>query len=125
MADDDDEDERNPREKSSQEKQQQQQPPQVCISSCSDCPLFFVSLQKVYDFHKKTIEVYPQRLLELNRQFVASISSQVEAEAYSVLVGNCLDYVRQYFTYEDDLLQYSPWLAARLKQSRSGSLPSH
>ena len=35
------------------------------------------------------------------------------------MVGNCLDYVRQYFTYEDDLLQYSPWLATRLKQSRS------
>lgn len=34
-------------------------------------------------------------------------------------MGNCLDYVRQYFTYEDDLLQYSPWLATRLKQSRS------
>lgn len=35
------------------------------------------------------------------------------------MVGNCLDYVRQYFTYEDDLLQYSPWLVTRLKQSRS------
>ncbi|CAF1028722.1 unnamed protein product [Adineta steineri] len=75
--------------------------------------------QKVYDFHKKTIEVYPERLRELNRQFVASVSSQISDEPYSVLVGNCLDYVRQYFNYEDDLLQYSPWLATRLKQSRS------
>ncbi|UJR15184.1 hypothetical protein I4U23_002145 [Adineta vaga] len=97
----DEDDETISQEKSAQQ-QQQQQPP-----------------QKVYDFHKKTIEVYPPRLLELNRQFVASISSQVEAEQYSVLVGNCLDYVRQYFTYEDDLLQYSPWLQTRLKQSRS------
>ncbi|CAF0975545.1 unnamed protein product [Adineta ricciae] len=98
---DDEDDETNSGEKSTQQKQQQQPP------------------QKVYDFHKKTIEVYPQRLLELNRQFVASITSQVEAEEYSVLVGNCLDYVRQYFNYEDDLLQYSPWLVTRLKQSRS------
>lgn len=75
--------------------------------------------QKVYDFHKKTIEVYPERLLDLNQQFLASIQSQVKTEPFSVLVGNCLDYVRQYFNYEDDLLKYSPWLAARLKQSRS------
>lgn len=75
--------------------------------------------QKVYDFHKKTIEVYPERLRELNRQFLASVSSQITTEPYSVLVGNCLDYVRQYFNYEDDLLQYTPWLAARLKQSHS------
>lgn len=75
--------------------------------------------QKVYDFHKKTIEVYPERLRELNRQFLASISNQITAEPYSVLVGNCLDYVRQYFNYEDDLLQHTPWLAARLKQSHS------
>jgi len=75
--------------------------------------------QKIYDFHKKTIEVYPERLLDLNQQFVSSISSQIKTEPYSVLVGNCLDYVRQYFNYEDDLLKYSPWLATRLKQSRS------
>ncbi|CAF1314027.1 unnamed protein product [Rotaria magnacalcarata] len=75
--------------------------------------------QKVYDFHKKTIEVYPERLRELNRQFLASLSTQITTEPYSVLVGNCLDYVRQYFNYEEDLLKYSPWLASRLKQSRS------
>lgn len=75
--------------------------------------------QKVYDFHKKTIEVYPERLLDLNQQFLSSIQTQIKSEPYSVLVGNCLDYVRQYFNYEDDLLKYSPWLAARLKQSRS------
>lgn len=76
-------------------------------------------LQKVYDFHKKTVEVYPERLRELNRQFLASISNQITTEPYSVLVGNCLDYVRKYFNYEEDLLQYSPWLATRLKQARS------
>ncbi|CAF3682432.1 unnamed protein product [Rotaria sordida] len=81
-----------------------------------------VEPQKVYDFHKKTIEVYPERLRELNRQFLSSISTQITNEPYSVLVGNCLDYVRQYFNYEDDLLQYSPWLVTRLKQSRSDIL---
>ncbi|CAF4691260.1 unnamed protein product, partial [Rotaria sp. Silwood1] len=75
--------------------------------------------QKVYDFHKKTIEIYPERLRELNRQFLSSISTQITNEPYSVLVGNCLDYVRQYFNYEDDLLKYSPWLVTRLKQTRS------
>ncbi|CAF4394123.1 unnamed protein product, partial [Rotaria sp. Silwood2] len=78
-----------------------------------------VEPQKVYDFHKKTIEIYPERLRELNRQFLSSISTQITSEPYSVLVGNCLDYVRQYFNYEDDLLKYSPWLVTRLKQSRS------
>ncbi|CAF1609109.1 unnamed protein product, partial [Didymodactylos carnosus] len=71
-----------------------------------------------YDFNKKTVEHYPSRLLELNRQFTSTIEAQFSNEPYSIFVTNCLDYVKKYFQYEEELLKYSPWLMTRLKQQR-------
>ncbi|CAF0878533.1 unnamed protein product [Didymodactylos carnosus] len=75
---------------------------------------------------EKQLALFPLRIAstiqELNRQFTSTITAQFGNEPYSILVTNCLDYVKKYFQYEEELLKYSPWLLTRLKQQRHTAL---